>query len=476
MAEAAVARSAPEISELGISIIDAMEDSALLGSHFQPPATWHAWKVFLAAISGLGVIDPVVFERQTQRKTAPKDCNEAWVVCGRRGGKSRIIALVATVIACLRDYRGMFAPGETGTLMVIGSDRRQARVIFRYIEAMITTTPVLKRMLAGPPTKERIELKSGIAIEVHTANFRAVRGYTLIGVIMDEIAFWRDEASANPDVEIVNAIRPGMATVPGAMLIGLSSPYARRGVMWQAYESHFGKEHPNVLVWQAATKDMNPTVPDSLIERAYDEDPSAAAAEYGGQFRRDIEAFVQREVIDAICPPQRFQLEPVPGIAYAGFTDPSGGTADSFCTGVAHRVKERYVLDAIFETDPPFSPMEATAQHAKFLLRYNVKTVRGDRYAGEWPREQFAKNGVAYVTSDMFKSDIYRESLPLLNSKQAELLDVRRLRNQLCALERRVSNGKEVVDHPPGGHDDVANVALGAIISLKMQRETRCTW
>ena len=74
--------------------------------------------------------------------------------------------------------------------------------------------------------------------EVHTASFRSVRGYTVVAAILDEIAFWRSEDSANPDREIVNALRPAMATVPGALLLAMSSPYARRGVVWDAYQRH----------------------------------------------------------------------------------------------------------------------------------------------------------------------------------------------------------------------------------------------
>jgi hypothetical protein len=59
-------------------------------------------------------------------------------------------------------------------------------------------------------------------IEVHTASFRAVRGYTVVACIADEVAFWRSDESANPDVEILNGLRPGMATVPGALLLCIS--------------------------------------------------------------------------------------------------------------------------------------------------------------------------------------------------------------------------------------------------------------
>jgi DNA-directed RNA polymerase subunit RPC12/RpoP len=44
------------------------------------------------------------------------------------------------------------------------------------------------------------------------------------------------------------------------------------------------------------------------------------------------------------------------------------------------------------------------------------------------------------------------------------LLDSQRLATQLCSLERRTArSGKDSVDHPVGGHDDLANSACGAL-------------
>jgi len=111
-------------------------------------------------------------------------------------------------------------------------------------------------------------------------SFRSVRGYTLVAVLADEVAFWRSEESANPDSEILAAVRPGLATIPGSLLLCISSPYARRGMLWQMYERHFGKDDSRVLIWQANTKSMNLSLPNSVIDEAYEEDE--AAAEYGG--------------------------------------------------------------------------------------------------------------------------------------------------------------------------------------------------
>jgi hypothetical protein len=87
-----------------------------------------------------------------------------------------------------------------------------------------------------------------VVIEVTTASFRSVRGYTVIACIADEVAFWRSEESSNPDLEILHAVRPSMATTKG-LLLCISSPYARRGALWSAYKDHYGQDG-DVLVWQ----------------------------------------------------------------------------------------------------------------------------------------------------------------------------------------------------------------------------------
>jgi len=61
--------------------------------------------------------------------------------------------------------------------------------------------------------------------------------------------------------------------------------------------------------------------------------------------------------------------------------------------------------------------------------------------------------------------DIYREFLPILNAGRAELLDIPRMFDQLVSLERRTARGgRDSIDHPPGGHDDVINSAAGALV------------
>jgi len=76
--------------------------------------------------------------------------------------------------------------------------------------------------------------------------------------------------------------------------------------------------------------------------------------------------------------------------------------------------------------------------------------------------EQFRKFGIHYEPSTRPKSQLYVDLLPLINSHRIELLDDARLINQLCALERRTARGgRDSIDHPPGGRDDVVNTVAG---------------
>lgn len=442
---------------------------------FRNLGTWAAWIVILKAIFALpmepGELE--VYRRHTGRQDPPSSpAREAWLVVGRRGGKSRIAALIAVFLACFRDYSDVLSPGERGTCMVIAADRKQARITLRYIVAFLEGVPMLKALIVRR-TAEEIDLSNGITIEVHTCNFRAIRGYSVVAAVFDEVSYWRSEESANPDVEIANSIRPAMATVPGALLLGISSPYARRGLLWEMHRAHYGKEGDEILVVQADTGSMNPTVDKSVIARAYEEDEAVAAAEYGAEFRRDIETYVPRETLDRCMVPDRAELPPMGGVSYSAFVDPSGGSSDSFTLAIAHNEKGKGVLDAVRERKPPFSPEAVVVEYAALLKTYRCSVVTGDRYAGEWPREQFRKAGIEYKPSEKDKSSLYVELLPALNSGRAELLDLPRLVSQLTRLERRTGRtGKDSIDHPPGTHDDLANAAAGALVLVSQPMAT----
>jgi hypothetical protein len=238
--------------------------------------------------------------------------------------------------------------------------------------------------------------------------------------------------------------------------------------MYQTFKSCYGQDG-DVLVWKAATREMNSRVPQSVVDRAYAQDSASASAEFGAEFRSDLEAYVPMEVVEAAVISGRRELPPILGVPYTAFCDPSGGSGgDSFTVAVAHRDGDHHVLDAVRERKGPLSPDSVIREYAAFLKGYGCHSVVGDRYSAMFVIEAFGKHGITYLASERTKSKLYIEMLPVLNSGRLELLDDSRLVSQLVRLERRTSRGgKDSVDHPPGSHDDVANAAAGVLVLVK---------
>ncbi len=448
---------------MSITIADAMADPQLLGKAFQG-ASWDGWRAILRATFGLPMSESeaTFFKSVADREPPNRRVREAVFIAGRRAGKDSIASAIATYAAAFGDYRSYLRPGERAVVACLAVDREQAKIVLGYIKAFFAEGPL--KCLVERETADGLDLTNGVSIEVVTNSFRHVRGRTYVLVIFDEVSFWRDEATATPDRETYRAIKPGLATIPGAMLVMISSPYRKSGLLYEKYKKHYGKAG-DILVIKAPSRTLNPTLDQSIIDDALAEDPAAASAEWLAEFRDDIAGYIDRDVVESLVISGRRQLAPAPGVNYVAFVDPSGGVSDAMTLAVAHREKDgTCVLDAALERRPPFSPDGVVQEFAATLKLYRLKSVTGDRYGGEWPRERFAVSGIRYEASERPKSDLYRDLLPILNSGKAALLDLPRLTSQLCALERRTSRGgRDSIDHAPGSHDDIANAVAGAI-------------
>jgi hypothetical protein len=173
-----------------LHILQAINDKKVFGPHFKGD-TWDAWFAFLAALFAQPMTPEqlALYQQCTGRNTPPTTpCREAWLVCGRRSGKSFILACIAVFLACFHDWRPFLGPGELATIMVIARDRKQARVIMRFCLGLLKAVPMLRRQIEGV-TQESISLHNNIIIEVHTASFRSTRGYTIVAALLDEMAF-----------------------------------------------------------------------------------------------------------------------------------------------------------------------------------------------------------------------------------------------------------------------------------------------
>ena len=116
------------------TITEALRDKALLGAALGNPATWITWLVVLQAAFGLE-LDAVELELFASvagsRKPPTKRVRELWCVIARRGGKSRMAALIACYLALFVKHR--LSPGERGMVLVLSASVTQSRTVYSYI-------------------------------------------------------------------------------------------------------------------------------------------------------------------------------------------------------------------------------------------------------------------------------------------------------------------------------------------------------
>jgi hypothetical protein len=384
-------------------------------------------------------------------------------------GKTRAIGTLAAYLAACIDYRSVLGPGERGVLPILACNVLQAAQCYNFIRGIFMNIPRFAALVEqlggrhGGITSDTISLKNRIDIQVRPASFRTIRGITAIGIVAEECSMWQSDDSRNPDREILAAGRPCLATT-GGTLFAIGSPHARKGETWTTYRKHYGPDgNPAILVANGPTKLFNPTIKQSVIDRAYEADPQVAASEWGGRFRDDLESYVSPEIVDACTSRGVHQVPFDPCLTYTAHTDPSGGGQDSFALSIGHVADGVGVLDLLLERRPSFpigGPVAIVEEFCSALKAYGLYEVSGDKFAKGFTAESFRENGVEYREAGMTSSDYYAGFLPILNSGRVQLLDNKRLATQLCSLERRQSRigAKDAIGHPFGGHDDVALV------------------
>ena len=438
--------------------------------------SWDAWLDVVRGLYGMPVEDDERWRGLTDRRPPEQALRQAYVLAGRRGGKTAISAALAVYETCLRDWSALAAPGERIVGATVAADRRQAGQAMRYMVGGLEASPVLKGMIERT-TSETVELAGGVELAVMTASHRSIRGRSFAVLVADELGHWQADG-VNPDTEILRAAEPALSLTNG-LLLGISTPHRRDGVLYSRYKRHWGRDDAPALVIQAPSTTMNPRLPQSLVDDALAEDEAAARSEYLAQFRNDLASFVDRPLVEALVPPDVTERPPEHRHRYRGFADVSGGRGDSFTWAIAHNEGQTSVLDLVREVRPPFNPTEVVAQCAEDVSRYRCREVSGDRYAAEWTTEAFRDAGVKYEASEKNRSELYLDLLPMMTAGQVELLAHDRLVAQLSALERRTrSGGRDSVDHPRNGADDVANAAAGALVAAPRVSgiEKLCTW
>jgi len=452
-----------------MNIIESIHNKDIFLDSFDDLGTWGAWQVYLKALFGLKMTaaETSVYKKHTGCKKVPAGPNKiSYVLSGRRSGKTFLCSLLSVFLSTYKNWSKMLSPGEQGYVFLVANDKDQARILKRYISGILNNSPGLKHLIRKELVWE-IELNNRITIAVRTKNFRTLRGYTVIAAILEELCFWRSEFSANPDYEILAAIKPSMLTVKDSMLIGISSAYAKRGLLYDQYKRFYGKT-AGPLIWKSSTVDMNPTVDKSIIAEQIKSDPAKYKSEYLSEFRGDIESYLGVDDLEKVTEKGVWTRSFDPNYTHKAFCDPSGGRSDSMTLAIGFMVNGYAVLSRLQESKPPFSPEDVVKQFSDTLKEFGISKITSDRFGGAWVEESFKNHGIQVEYSDLPASGLYLNFIPLVMNEKVLLLDSKKLRMQFANLERRTgSGGREIIDHPSGSNDDLCNSAAGLCYILE---------
>ena len=464
-----------------LTIIDAISDANIIGDTIS-----NAQEAALRALYGLPIEGDHLTLAQKMAGSAwqPGDeVREAAFICGRRSGKSdKLAANVAIYEAFFRDHD--LSPGETGVVLLLAQNMRQAKVVKGYIEGKINKSPVLRRHVIASRAQE-LELDNRITIAIHPSSFRSIRGLSVVCCICDEIAFWWTEDSyANPDVEVVRAVRPAMATFGHGKLLMVSSPYTMTGVLWDTWQRR--DKDPDTLVWHAPTRLMNPTVSAVFLDKEQRRDPENFRREYEAEFTEAVSSFLPGDLIEQCVVEGRAELPPdTAEHTYVAAVD-AAFKGDAFTICIAHNDKERntVVIDYLGgwqgSKEQPLRLSEVVPQIKALCDRYNVRALRGDQFGAEPLKDAFEKEHLKfeeYTFTNQSKADLYATLRTKIMDGTVELLDHPVSIRELRGLEiENLPGGSIRVRHArhTRAHDDYADAIALAVFEAKDHIEAFC--
>ena len=361
---------------------------------------------------------------------------------------------------------------RTPVVAIVARTREQARAVYGYSQA------ALERVggITGVAWTHHLKTITGVRV-LALANSPSVRGYTVVSCVMDEIAHWNTAPTAGwTDKDLVTALRPAMVSIPDAVMVAVSSPWRRAGMLHDIYDGSWASPAERI-VWHGNTRSMNPTISQERIDEDIRLYP-ALAAEYAADFFVSGDTWLPPYVLApekvATWPADRPPLDDYQrrkrSIRYVAFADTAGGGqgGDAAALAIAHRETvdgvDRLMLDATRRVTAPFVPSNATLQFAELLKRYGVQNVTADNYASGFQRESWSRDaGVGFTVSSKTKHQIYSDMLPSILDERCDLTSDAVMIGELRELCETRDSGVSRIDHPDGGTDDVANAAMGAL-------------
>jgi hypothetical protein len=281
------------------------------------------------------------------REQDGKERRELVLVLGRRSGKSALSAVFAAYElykllrrGCPQNYYGMM-PGSEIRVLCIANDKEQASIVFDDMRGHIEEVDYFKSSLANmTQTFMRFRTdndrkkfgetgKSTVAASFKSSIAKGLRGRGVICCILDEIAFFVDDGKSSAE-RVYKAIMPSLGQfsprdkknrlkpigpTEGRMIL-ISSPDAKEGFFYRMCQLAMSKSKgsTDMLMIQAPTWEVNPTLDRSYYEKEYFKDPKSFMTEHGAEFSDRVRGWIEdaRDLNDCVDPGLRPKERGVP--------------------------------------------------------------------------------------------------------------------------------------------------------------------
>jgi hypothetical protein len=440
-----------------------------------------------------------IYEFLTETKYDPKKLkdviiNKINLICGRRSGKTLLSAIISIYCAISNNWKPFLKKTPFATVLIMSHSREFSDEVLEIIRTLIETSPILSALVNKDKknTASTMNLKvpwivgktiqySRVQIKVAAASSKTTRGVAACAILCDEIAFWNlDENMKETDAKIMKAVRPAMKQFREfGMLIKLSSPGIKQGILYTEYKKALAGELPGTYaVFKAPSWVMTPedVVPSEEFVEEYNLDPDSFDQEYRGNFADSLSFFITPEYIDmSILKKVEFMAPEGGAQKYAAAID-AAYKGDRFTFSVTSYVGGRlrqYVSKAWEGTrQKPVSSFEVAEYIRNICKQFGIDEVGADQYAFQPLKEIFNTYGVnlkEHTFNPTFKKKIYFNLKKLIHSQQADLLDNEIQTRELKELiVEQAQSGNIKIGHPAGGTDDFADaLAVSAFLATE---------
>jgi hypothetical protein len=409
-------------------------------------------------------------------------------VCGARGGKSYVLCALRLLYLALTVPLASLAPGELAAALIVAPDVRLARQTVRYVlGAAKGCKAIASRMVSESADGCVIKREGGRSVSIEclpaTRGGSAVRGRSLVGAVLDEACFFRDESYTINDAEVFKAVSPRI--MPGGQLVVSSTPWAESGLVFELFRANHGDPHTCLAAHAPTTLLRDDARTLSMVERERERDSDNAAREFDAQFMTAGSGlFFDSAAIDrAIDPTLSLPLEPTPGTLVLCAAD-FGFRSDSSALVVVYDRGSDLVVADVVERRPqrgaPLQPGEVVRDFAEVVKRHGAEAVRADGHYRQAIDEHLQTHRLAFwpcPEGANGKTETYTRARALLHDGKVRLPNHQRLLKQLREVIARPTPGGGLSISSPrwrtGGHGDLVSALVIALHGARWGTEIR---